>query len=348
MSLDEEWLQFKNSISSKKTEYIKQPNIVKSNMPKCSDIYISTQTKIVFLNVSIDLHDIYWKIPIISYSTPKNGVIKKSIKINCNTLDEVKILEKKIKEQKKVDVNILSQINEQNKNRQKFKDIRKINIGISKRDLISYKSKIKGAFYNCFALIYRLFYKNKYKEIHIKVFNTGKLEIPGIQEDELLILVLKELTSLLCLMTNNNNITYSKKSIQTVLINSNFTCKFFINRYKLFKLLKYKYKIHTSYDPCSYPGIQSKFAYHPKNSNHNGIYDTSLFEKGWRKISFMIFRTGSVLIVGNCTRHVLYIIYDFIKKIFAQEYNQICIENNNVLKNKKKRKLRKKTILISN
>ena len=34
--------------------------------------------------------------------------------------------------------------------------------------------KKKGAFYNCFALIIRIKEKNVYKEVHIKIFNTGK------------------------------------------------------------------------------------------------------------------------------------------------------------------------------
>ena len=37
-------------------------------MPKCSDIYISTQTKIAYLNSTIDLYRIgFWKLPIINY-----------------------------------------------------------------------------------------------------------------------------------------------------------------------------------------------------------------------------------------------------------------------------------------
>ena len=42
-------------------------------------------------------------------------------------------------------------------------------------------------------------------------------------------------------------------------------------KYKMYKLLKYKYKIQAIYDPCSYPGIQSKFHYDPLSDSHNGI-----------------------------------------------------------------------------
>ena len=37
----------------------------------------------------------------------------------------------------------------------------------------------------------RLFYDDQYREVHIKVFNTGKLEIPGIKDSEFFELIIK-------------------------------------------------------------------------------------------------------------------------------------------------------------
>ena len=69
----------------------------------------------------------------------------------------------------------------------KFKDIRKVNIGLCKKDLTTFRKKKKGAFYNCFVLILRILLDDgTYKEIHVKIFNTGKLEIPGIRVESLL------------------------------------------------------------------------------------------------------------------------------------------------------------------
>ena len=62
----------------------------------------------------------------------------------------------------------------------------------------------------------------------------------------------------------------------------------------------------------------------------------------------MIFRTGSILIVGMCDDNVLYVIYDFLKKILIDEYhkiNQRVIQKDVVDKTKDK-KIRKKNILI--
>jgi hypothetical protein len=70
------------------------------------------------------------------------------------------------------------------------------------------------------------------------------------------------------------------------------------------------------------------------------------------EVSFMIFRTGSILIVGMCNENVLYIIYEFIKKMLINEFHNvgqpIVLSGNggDSAKNKNK-KIRKKQIFIS-
>ena len=60
---------------------------------KCSEIYISTKTKIAFLNLkNIDLVKTFWKIPILDYWKP--GRIK-IMKFNCLTKNE-RLLDKKV------------------------------------------------------------------------------------------------------------------------------------------------------------------------------------------------------------------------------------------------------------
>ena len=348
ISLDEEWNLFqqeKPTINIIKKEKIKQ----KKDIPKCSDIYISTQTKIGYLNRNIELNKMFWNVPIIPYYLQKEGVIKKSMKINCISQKELMSLDEKIKNTKNINVHVISKINENKTRNITFKEVKKIDIGISKKDIISNRRKIKGAFYNCFAVILRIFIDSVFKEIHVKIFNTGKLEIPGIQNDTILKKTLDTLTTILNKITVKK-IQWIPEKIQTVLINSNFNAGFFIERFKLYILLKDTYKINSNYDPCSYPGIQCKFYYHPDNKIHNGIMDNKnllLDNTKWKSISFMIFRTGSILIVGNCDISILNIIYGYLKKLLHNEYHNISIEN--TLKKTKKnfKKTKKKTRIIT-
>ena len=281
--LDEEWALFQNQLSNNtlSDNLVLQEEHIKTDIPKCSDIYISTQTKIAYLSSIIELYDIFWKLNVMDYYKQEEGIIKKSIKINCETVEEAKLLDERIKSTKNIDVNILSKVNNPNARKVKFKDIRKIDVGLSKKDLISYRKKKKGAFYNCFAVILRVFYKGIFKEVHVKIFNTGKLEIPGIQFDELLTITLDKLITILKPLVGDS-ISYNKQDISTVLINSNFSCRFFIDRFKLYEILKTKYSISAAYDPCSYPGIQCKFHYNRYDNEHCGFKITN--EKKKRRI----------------------------------------------------------------
>ena len=101
--------------------------------------------------------------------------------------------------------------------------------------------------------------------MHVKVFNTGKLEIPCIQEDATLTQVLRLLVEVLRPQLGDD-LNYLPNRCETALINSNFNCGFYIDRDKLFHLLKFKYRMNCNYDSCSYPGIQSKFYYIPDKS----------------------------------------------------------------------------------
>jgi len=302
----------------------KNTNII----PKGSNIYISTKTKITYLSQAIDLSEVFWKIQLIPYHMMGEGIIKKQMKFNFVNEESLSLVKEKLEKENNVEEHIITQIKNPN-GRIQFKDIRKISIGLSNKDIITYRSKKKSAFYNCFVIIMRLKLGDRFKEVHVKVFNTGKLEIPGIRCDIFLDKVMDLVIKLLKPLTHTKDMTYDKSKYDTVLINSNFNCGYYINREKLYDILKYKYKINSIFDPCSYPGIQCKYIYEDY------------------KMSFMIFRTGSVLIVGKCTEPILYKIYDYIKNILEIEYNNVSVKNVEVVvPSCKKKKIRKRFIYL--
>lgn len=353
-NLDDEWMDFMNDTVKKKdiTEHAFPPSDFK---PEYSDIYISTQTKIGYLDKAVDLESIYWKLPIIDYKNPIEGIIKKTIKINSKSPEEVVILEENLKNQQGSRFDVLSYINTQSGNVLRFKDNRKVTVGVSKKDLVNFRKKKKSAFYNCFAVIIRIKYKDKFHEINIKLFNTGKLEIPGIQNVEtlniavnILLTIIKDVSGL--------EFTYLKDKMDTVLINSNFTCNFFVLRNTLHNILKYKYSLHSLLDPCSYPGIQPKFFYNKDNKKHDGICycekKCSVDKKNrtnnnCKIISIMIFRTGSILIIGKCDEYIINIVYKFITNLLTTEIHNGIITERIETEKKKPKKYRKRIILFS-
>ena len=340
---------------------VNQENRMQCIAPICDELYISTKTKVVFLSEPVDIQAIFWKIPVIEYWNPCDGVVKKQMKIVSKTLEEFEEYEKKKTDIPYYHENIIKQINNPTARRIKFKDERKITIGISKKDIMNCRGKVKNAFYNCFAVIFRFKFEGVFREIHVKVFNTGKMEIPGILNTKLLDVVKVMILDILQPHVETHLTFTETDSENNVLINSNFNCGFFINRERLHAILRgTKYRIETAYDPCSYPGVKCKYYFNNEIGfnveKQNGQIlpedrGQKMSELGdnakYTEISFMVFRTGSCLIVGNCSERILLFVFDFIKKLLAEEYQNIFVVNEEPVNKNKKIKLRKKIVIMT-
>lgn len=340
------------------TDDMDNPN---KERPKCTELYVSTKTKVLFLNHPIDMDNVFWAIPVTEYWKAEECVIKKQMKIVSKSREEFETYQSRLKDLSYYTEHIIKQIDNPTARRIKFKDERKITIGISKKDIMNCRSKQKGAFYNCFTMIIRFQLEQAiFREIHVKVFNTGKLEIPGILNnsflDKVKYMVLKYLTPHvspdLCFVECNQN----------VLINSNFSCGYRVDREKLMKILRQEYDIETSYDQSTYPGLKCKFYFHNETgydeveqkgiilpADRNKKIDTLVETGKYTAISFMVFQTGSGLIVGKCDDKMLNFVYWYVRNILEKEYERIVdkywkmdtgAENAKV----KKTKLRKKII----
>ena len=399
--IDEEWKQFLLGLDNPTLLFPKSDSFIKEeviplkyeDIPKrneCEDLYISTQTQIFFLNqTELNVPEIFWKIPIIPYGSPQNGVIKKQMRVVSKDKEEFQTYEKHIQSLPYFHEKIMKQIDNPNARKIKFKDVRKITIGISKKDIMNCHGKNKSAFINCFAMILRVQNKQKrFHEIHVKVFNTGKMAIPGIVDDELL-----ENTKTLLIQILQPNFPHPLKMITAqesplvkrlvkansrklpmdvkkkksyfeyvtpkcnVLINSNFNCGYFIQQEKLKILLRDKYHLNPTFDPSMYPGVKCKYYYNHtlpdeeqtgrlSESDQNATMmelDSLTYEK-YTKVSFMIFRTGNCLIVGNCTKPILLFVFEFVKGLLMQEYDEIKAVHDIPVAKMKKNKPRKKIV----
>jgi hypothetical protein len=334
--------------------------------PLQKNLFISTKTKVLFLNSPIKIHDIFWNIPILDYWLREEGVLKKTIKFVSHTPEQRDEIRAKLGGFYKEE--IIKQIDAP----PKFKDERKVSVGISKKDIMACRAKKKNVFYNCFSLVLRIFYNNEFKEIHVKIFNTGKMEIPGVLNDTILEISKNMTLDILRAATNSSALDYivmEDENKHNVLINSNFSCGYFVNRDKLHQILNKKYNMDTSYDPCTYPGVKCKFYYNneaaaqaavegaPPAAAQNGRIeecDYNLSKKSielnkkYTEVSIMIFRTGSGLIVGNCSEKILNVVYDFIANMLHEEYYTLYVSNSAPVVKVKNTKVRRKIIIYDN
>lgn len=346
MDINDEWEMFLSSSDVQDNDR-KCEKEKKSKVPEPTPLYISTKTNIAYLKQEketsivtendneniiendnentnekeIDILSLFWDVPIIPYESPTNGIIKKQILIKSEKEEDLQNIKDKLLNIKHYDELIITSINNPN-GRVKFKDTRKISIGLCKKDITSFRCKQKSAFDNCVAFIMRLNIEDIFKEYHIKLFNTGKLEIPGVKDENIFYQIIKNLIEMIKPWVNLYLLPVSDNNME-VLINSNFNCGFYIKRDVLYKILKYDKNISTIYDPCMYPGIQCKYNYEIKSDNG------TITKK---KVSFMIFRTGSVLIMGKCKEQLLFEMYDFVSKLLIDEY--VSISHGNIEANK--------------
>jgi hypothetical protein len=356
-TIDNEWLDFINNRETVPKTRVNDASL-STEAPTCEDLYISTKTKVLFLNQKVDIQNVFWKIPILQYWEAKSGIIKKQMKVVSKTPEEYEEYKARLTDIPYYVENIIKQIDNPTARRMKFKDERKITVGISKKDIMNCRGKVKNAFYNCFAIIIRFHYQQSFREIHVKIFNTGKLEIPGILNADFLDIVKTKILEYLQPHIETDLDFVENENSDSVLINSNFNCGFYIHRERLHAILRSdKYRIESAYDPCSYPGVKCKFYFNNELGFDSPSQNGQVLEsdrnmkmselgdnKKYTEVSFMIFRTGSCLIVGNCSEPILMFIFEFIKNILKEEYSNIYVDNDKQLVKVKKTKLRKKTI----
>lgn len=255
------------------------------------------------------------------------------------------------------------------------KEVLKTNIvpkSVKNAETVAKNAKMKrgGTFYNSFAVWFRLLFCNQYQEIHAKVFNTGKIEIPGIKEPIIEQKILQILKSFMRTITNNNELEYKNAEGELVLINSSFHLYFQINKHILAGILTEIYKWHVTSDTNSYPGVRCVYFYNTKLGENEQTGKASnefldFFKKNTKKnniktfikknntdyklITIIFFSTGSCLINGTFSDEILYFIHRKICEIFKTYYGNLYMQPyKKPLQPKNKKKIRMEIFHLSN
>lgn len=208
------------------------------------------------------------------------------------------------------------------------------------------KKKFEKCFYNQVTNIIRIKKDGNYKEINVKIFNNGKLQLTGLKKKEdgiyCIELLLKSFNNIHKMYPDDifkfsgDKITYH--SFEVVLINSDYSARFKIKRDKLHEILINDYNLYSSYEPCIYPGVNSKYYWNDKYNNfpNKGIcYCTEKCDgKGngsgngqCKKITISIFQSGNVIITGARTFEQINSAYLFINDVFKTNFDTIKRKN---------------------
>lgn len=300
---------------------------------RITPLHISTQTKSLYINTDIDIYELYESIQVNDYSAPIAGVIKKQIILEARTFTEATQLHTKLLQQQ-ADSSIYMNIQTPAAFRsahppEKFGYKFHVSVGFARKN---FKKQSAGAFSHCVALTMRIYYLQAFHDTHVKIFNTGKIEIPGKFTLDFIRIVKEQITLLLMEMLHINVHQYINEPVSFT--NSNFGLPIRLNLEKLYQVLVHTYKLNTTLDLCKFHGVKSAFYYNTQRgeTEQTGVIDESDAHLSAQKIKqlkhkymlvyFICYNTGKCLITGKCSEIVLRCLYRFFVNLFVTHYAQ--------------------------
>ena len=249
--------------------------------------------------------------------------------------------------------------------------------GQCKKD-VENKTKKKKTFYNQTTIIVRINNNDELKEVNFKLFSNGRIQMTGIKSIEnannVLNLMIENL-KLLSIKDEEGNqkhafveqpekeINFGKINIH--LINSDYTTGFKIKRDVLHSLLVNDYNVYSTYEPCIYPGVNTKYYWNTSNTTDGVCNCTNKCNgKGngngdgkCKKVTISIFQSGAIIITGATNYVQLEDAYNFINNILDEHFKDLeripppePLEDNKIkiVKSKNKKKVHLKQPIPTN
>ena len=226
----------------------------------------------------------------------------------------------------------------------KAKTQEKIIIGTCSRDELTKRKKSKNIFFNQSTLVVRRHYADTattppqplFKEVNIKLFKNGGIQMTGIPSDTFAQETLAWLANNLAQFSQPVLDTPAKPNRYSIqLINSDYHVNGNINREKLHEILVSRYNLFSSFESTIYQGCDTKYFYNEVappgsiegicpcgdticagNGNGSGVGQC-------KEITISPFHTGSVIITGARRFEQIEKAYIFINKILMKHCCEI-------------------------
>jgi len=224
----------------------------------------------------------------------------------------------------------------------KAKAQEKIVIGTCSRDELTKRKKSKNIFFNQSTLVVRRQHMKTadgqpvYKEVNIKLFKNGGIQMTGIPSDSFAQETLTWLAKELALFSQpvlEGEAKPHKYNIQ--LINSDYHINGNINREKLHEILIGRYNLFSSFESTIYQGCDTKYFYNESapTGSTEGVCpcgDSICVGNGdgrtlgqCKEITISPFHTGSIIITGARRFEQIDKAYVFINKILKEHAREI-------------------------
>lgn len=210
--------------------------------------------------------------------------------------------------------------------------------GTSFKDIMLKPKETKTSFFNQATLVIRQEIRPLiWKEINVKLFRNGGVQITGVKSIEMSASALRWLVTYLtnsCTLKPIFEKTPEIQKEQVQLVNTDFSIGAKVRRDVLHRILSELYRLNSSYESAIYQGVKTKYFYNaqrPANSPR-GLCPCEKLCKGTgdgskigecKKITISPFQTGQIIITGARTMEQIEEGYEFIKEVFTTHASSI-------------------------
>lgn len=336
---------------------------------------ISTKSNVLKLNVSaVPYVDLFWKTPVMPYLLPREGIVRKELMVQLTTQQKAdEYFRRRDAYVNRYPDQMISErmlpISSARgaaagsgglrfapfETEEKYRgvhDARSLHVGVCQKEIECKKREERKAFPNCFVFYLRWSRDGglTFEESHIKIFSTGKIDMPGINCSRQLSHV-KELIQRLVFSpamiravglredlrveSPPPSACLSSEEAKVVLVNAEFQCNFCINTTRLRDLLFRKFGLKSELKNET-PGLKCALFVRKnaplsrKEQNFQLAPEDELVHRQNKtvreqhyKITYTFFHSGEVLVSGACPEVFLLFTFDFIKEVMLENWRAI-------------------------
>ena len=210
-------------------------------------------------------------------------------------------------------------------------------VGASARDLLTKKKAAKKTFFNQSTLVVRkrrLDDNNQFKEVNIKLFANGGIQMTGITGLEFARITLEWLLPILkTLPTRISEQELFIKQLKIQLINSDYHVNGNILRDNLHQIMSQRYCLFSSLEKLIHQGVNIKYYYNTSRTvGRPGICNCEKPCQGQgegdapgqcKKITILAFQTGDIIVTGARKHEQLDEAYEFMNQILLRHSKEV-------------------------
>lgn len=213
-------------------------------------------------------------------------------------------------------------------------------IGFASRDAFSKRGVSDKTFFNQSTIVVRKATnkdKTQFKEVNVKLFGNGGIQMTGIPAEEFAKETLTWLLNELYTVKVATPIFAAKPTLEKFkvqLINSDYQVACPINRTALHTILSRTYGLFSTFESTIYQGVNTKYYYNDKHPDQDrpGICLCTKRCRGQgsgsgpgecKRITMSVFQTGKIIITGGRYMFQLEEAYNFLNRVLQDHAQEV-------------------------